>query len=112
MKHPPLWVVRGCSIDDWNDYGVTKPEDLFNLIGKTCVFKGFTSSSVSSIEDSPREVHRYIYVPEKVKGGYLNSNSEYAHENEFLLDKNTKTHIVKVEIMKNGKVQTVEEVIV
>lgn len=112
MSHPSMWVDRGGTLLEWKDYGITKPEDLFKLVGKTCEFKGFTSCSISSQGKFNGDVYRHIYVPQEAYGGYLDGNSEYEHEHEFLLDKNTRTRIVRVEIGKNGEVYTVEEVIV
>ena len=51
-----------------------------------------------------------FFVPKKAKGGYIKSVSNYENENEFLLDKGTKTRIMKVE-KRDGKIITYEEVV-
>jgi hypothetical protein len=125
VKHPDLWVSRACSLMDWatadNPGGISLAElKAMAKSGETFENKAFLSTSPSEIPtfslggSSP--VCRRFFVPQKATGGYIDSISEYGtkegcHEYEFLLDKKTKTRIMKVEEV-NGVIYTYEEVVV
>jgi hypothetical protein len=118
LKHPPLLIDRKCSLMDWatadNPGGVTF-KDLQKMAESGEVFenKAFLSSSVmdgGTYGDD--QVVRHMYVPKKAPGGYIKSISNYGHEREFLLDKKTKTRIMKVTKDKSGQIHVYEEVVV
>ena len=116
VKHPDMIVNRNCSLMDWatadNPNGLTFA-DLQSMAasGKTFTNKAFISATPleKSVYGSDK-ARRHIFVPKKANGAFINSLSKYDNENEFLLDKNTKTRIMKVE-EKNGVIYTYEEVV-
>ncbi len=117
MEHPNMWVKRGGSLKDWatkeNFDGATF-EDLQRMQKDGAVF---TNASFLSTNPSERvtygdqSVVRHFFVPKKAKGGYIRDASAHNEELEFLLDKGTKTRIMKVEKDKNGNIVTYEEVV-
>lgn len=116
MDHPDMWVCRKCTLMDWatknNPNGATF-EDLKKMkkdgeVFTNAVFLSSTPAEGGTYGD--KELIRHFFVPKKAKGGYIKSVSSYADENEFLLDKGTKTRIMKVE-KKDGKIITYEEVV-
>ena len=58
------------------------------------------------------QARRHIYVPKKAPGGFIKNLSEYPHEEEFVLDKKTKTRILKVEKDALGVIHIYEEVVI
>jgi hypothetical protein len=125
MKHPAMWVSRAGSLMDWatndNPGGLTLA-DLKKMAKSGEVFENKAFLSSSPLEKptfslgGTNSVCRYIYTPEEASGGYIDSGSHYSSKNgsteyEFLLDKKTKTRIMKVE-EKNGVIYTYEEVVV
>lgn len=116
MDHPDMWVCRKCTLMDWatknNPNGATF-EDLKKMKKDGEVFTNaafLSSTPVDGGTYGDKELIRHFFVPKKAKGGYIKSVSSYADENEFLLDKGTKTRIMKVE-KKDGKIITYEEVV-
>ena len=116
MDHPDMWVCRKCTLMDWatknNPNGATF-EDLKKMKKDGEVFTNAAFLSSTPAEGGTygdKELIRHFFVPKKAKGGYIKSVSSYADENEFLLDKGTKTRIMKVE-KKDGKIITYEEVV-
>ena len=116
MEHPNMWVKRGGSLMDWatkdNLSGATF-EDLQRMQKDGTVFTNasFLSTNPSErITYGSKSVVRHFFVPKKAKGGYIKSVSAHAEELEFLLDKGTKTRIMKIE-QKGGEIITYEEVI-
>jgi hypothetical protein len=116
MDHPDMWVCRKCTLMDWatknNPNGATF-EDLKKMKKDGEVFTNAAFLSSTPAEGGTygdEELIRHFFVPKKAKGGYIKSVSSYADENEFLLDKGTKTRIMKVE-KKDGKIITYEEVV-
>ena len=116
MEHPNMWVKRGGSLMDWatkdNMSGATF-EDLQRMQKDGTVFTNasFLSTNPSErITYGSKSVVRHFFVPKKAKGGYIKSVSTHAEELEFLLDKGTKTRIMKIE-QKGGEIITYEEVI-
>ena len=116
MDHPDMWVCRKCTLMDWatkdNPNGVTF-EDLKKMKKNGEVFTNAAFLSSTPAEGGTygdNELVRHFFVPKKAKGGYIKSVSNYKNENEFLLDKGTKTRIMKVE-KKDGKIITYEEVV-
>lgn len=116
MDHPDMWVCRKCTLMDWatkdNPNGVTF-EDLKKMKKNGEVFTNAAFLSSTPAEGGTygdNELVRHFFVPKKAKGGYIKSVSNYKNENEFLLDKETKTRIMKVE-KKDGKIITYEEVV-
>lgn len=117
MEHPNMWVKRGGSLKDWatkeNFNGATF-EALQRMQKEGAVF---TNASFLSTNPSERvtygdqSVVRHFFVPKKAKGGYIRDASAHNEELEFLLDKGTKTRIMKVEKDKNGNIITYEEVV-
>ena len=117
MEHPNMWVKRGGSLKDWatkeNFNGATF-EALQRMQKEGTVF---TNASFLSTNPSERvtygdkSVVRHFFVPKKAKGGYIRDASAHNEELEFLLDKGTKTRIMKVEKDKNGNIITYEEVV-
>lgn len=116
MEHPNMWVKRGGSLMDWatkdNLSGATF-EDLQRMQKDGTVFTNasFLSTNPSErITYGSKSVVRHFFVPKKAKGGYIKSVSAHAEELEFLLDKGTKTRIMKIE-QKGGEIITYEEVV-
>lgn len=116
MDHPDMWVCRKCTLMDWatknNPSGVTF-EDLKKMKKNGEVFTNAAFLSSTPAEGGTygdNELIRHFFVPKKAKGGYIKSVSNYEKENEFLLDKGTKTRIMKVE-KRDGKIITYEEVV-
>ena len=116
MDHPDMWVCRKCTLMDWatkdNPNGVTF-EDLKKMKKNGEVFTNAAFLSSTPAEGGTygdNELVRHFFVPKEAKGGYIKSVSNYKNENEFLLDKGTKTRIMKVE-KKDGKIITYEEVV-
>lgn len=116
MDHPDMWVCRKCTLMDWatknNPNGVTF-EDLKKMKKNGEVFTNAAFLSSTPAEGGTygdNELVRHFFVPKKAKGGYIKSVSNYENENEFLLDKGTKTRIMKVE-KRDGKIITYEEVV-
>ena len=117
VKHPDIIVNRNCSLMDWatadNPGGLTF-KDLQDMAASGKVFENKAFISATPLEKSvygSSEARRHIFVPKKANGAFINSVSEYDHENEFLLDKNTKTRIIKVEKDKSGTIHVYEEVV-
>lgn len=116
MEHPDMWVKRGCSLMDWatkeNPNGVTFEElKKMQEHGESFKSKSFLSTSPKDVGASWSDgVVRNIFVPAKARGGYIDSISCYKGEDEFLLDKETKTRIMKVE-KKGDQIITYEEVV-
>lgn len=117
VKHPDIIVNRNCSLMDWatadNPGGVTF-KDLQDMAAIGEVFENKAFISATPLEKSVygnSQARRHIFVPKKANGAFINSVSEYDHENEFLLDKNTKTRIIKVEKDKSGTIHVYEEVV-
>lgn len=116
MKHPPMWVNRGASLMDWatadNPKGITKAQlKKMAKSGEVFTNDAFLSTNpTDKITYGSESVIRRFYVPEEASGGYIASGSAYKNEKEFLLDKKTKTRIMKVEEV-NGTIITYEEVI-
>ncbi len=125
IKHPDMWVSRAASLMDWagpdKQNGITLDElKAMAKSGEVFENKAFLSTSPSEVPTfslgGSAPVCRRFFVPKKAAGGYIDSISEYGtnkgcHEYEFLLDKKTKTRIMKVEEV-NGVIYTYEEVVV
>ena len=116
MEHPDMWVCRKCTLMDWatkdNPNGVTL-DDLKKMKKNGTIFTNAAFLSSTPAEGGTygdNKIVRHFFVPKKAKGGYIKSVSAYQNENEFLLDKGTKTRIMKVE-KKDGKIVTYEEVV-
>ena len=117
--HPTMLVERKCSLKDWatpeNKNGATF-ESLQKMAEtrETFEFKAFLSTTPvkGGTYGEDDDTMRHILVPKKAPGGYIKSISEYGHEKEFLLDKKTKTRIIKVEKDKSGIIHVYEEVVV
>lgn len=122
MKHPNMFVVRKCSLKDWankkNKAGATF-QDLVKMQKEGTVFtnEAFLSTTINDKARTSKwgygknELCRLIYVPKKASGGYIASISDHPTELEFLLDKGTKTRIMKVEKGEDGRIYTFEEVV-
>jgi hypothetical protein len=117
IDHPDMIVNRKCSLMDWatkdNPKGVSF-EDLLQMAKTGEVFENKAFLSTSPMQGSTygdSSACRHIYVPKKAVGGYIASVSEYKSEKEFLLDKKTKTRIMKVEKDKKGTIHIYEEVV-
>lgn len=117
IDHPDMIVNRKCSLMDWatkdNPKGVSF-EDLLQMAKTGEVFENKAFLSTSPMQGSTygdSSACRHIYVPKKAVGGYIASVSEYKSEKEFLLDKKTKTRIMKVEKDKKGTIHVYEEVV-
>jgi hypothetical protein len=118
IGHEDIIVNRNCSLMDWatpdNPNGVT-----FSTLQKMAktgeVFENKAFLSATPLENSVygnSQARRHIFVPKKANGGFIDSVSKYKdQENEFLLDKNTKTRIIKVEKDKTGTIHVYEEVV-
>jgi hypothetical protein len=118
IGHEDIIVNRNCSLMDWatpgNPNGVT-----FSTLQKMAktgeVFENKAFLSATPLENSVygnSQARRHIFVPKKATGGFIDSVSAYKDiENEFLLDKNTKTRIIKVEKDKTGTIHVYEEVV-
>lgn len=119
MEHPDMWVCRKCTLMDWatkhNPHGATI-EDLQKMQEHGLSFENKAFLSTTPTEggtygdQGAKAVVRHFFVPEKATGGYIASVSSYKCENEFLLDKGTKTRIMKIE-KQGGKIITYEEVV-
>lgn len=118
IGHEDIIVNRNCSLMDWatpgNPNGVTFT-DLQKMAKTGEVFENKAFLSATSLEKSAygnSQARRHIFVPKKANGGFIDSVSEYKDkENEFLLDKNTKTRIIKVEKDNVGTIHVYEEVV-
>lgn len=117
VKHDNMIVNRKCTLMDWatkdNPGGVTF-EDLQEMSKNGTVFENKAFLSATPLKESKygaSGARRNIFVPKKAPGAYIESLTEYPGEHEFLLDKNTKTRIIKVEKDTNGVVHVYEEVV-
>jgi hypothetical protein len=102
---------------DWatkdNPSGVTF-EKLQEMAQSGEVFENKAFLSCSPVQGSTYgdgEAVRHIFVPKKAPGAYINGASAFDNEKEFLLDKGSKTRIMKVEKDNNGKIHIYEEVV-
>ena len=122
MKHPDMWVVRKASLKDWankSNPSAATYEELESMMkaGKVFTNKAFLSTTISDLARSSNigygsnSVCRIIYVPKKASGGYIADKSNYKSEKEFLLDKGTKTRIMKVGKGEDGRIYVYEEVV-
>lgn len=116
MEHPNMWVFRKCSLKDWstkdNPDGVTF-EALQKMQKEGTVFTNASFLSSTPVDGGTygdSQLFRHFFVPKEAQGGYIKSSSKYENEKEFLLDKGSKTRIMKVE-KKDGKIITYEEVV-
>lgn len=85
-------------------------------VGEVFEFKSFVSTTTTKgkfkISKNPAEiVHFTIDVPAGSKGAWLGNISAYKKENEFLLQKNTRTVIKEVTKNRNGSTNVLLEVI-
>jgi hypothetical protein len=118
IDHPDMLVTRKCSLKDWatkeNPEGISF-EDLQQMEKNGTVFENQAFLSTTPIKGgtygASNSAMRHFFVPKKAPGGYIASISEYDIEKEFLLDKKTKTRIIKVEKDQHGIIHVYEEVV-
>lgn len=116
MKHPPIWVKRRASIKDWATPQNLHPTEkqLEEMMNNGTIFenKAFLSST-PHIKGTYGDgfLVRNIFLPEKATAGYIPSTSQYENEKEVLIDKGSKTRIIKIEKI-DGIIHTYEEVVV
>lgn len=98
-------VFRSTRVDN---FGVTTPDELRNLVGKDFVDRGFTSTTidpytfVSTTKGSKSpHVRVYIDVPKGSSAAYVADVSHARHEQELLLNSGTKFHMNHVEVDGN-----------
>ena len=114
----PFMTYRGTTIEEFKKYNISSLEELINLKGKLLYEEGFTSTSLDEeksyynkeINNSVKNIEIRYIIPSGSQDGMPLVKQEFSYstsQNEYVLDRNTLSKVLDVNIEENNAVITI-----
>lgn len=102
-------LYRNVKVDSLQFWGV-ETDTIETLVGRYIGDKGLMSTSVDGRAFSQNPVRMIINAPKDTPGSYIKSVSSFSSENEFLLPRDSKLKVTRVEKILNREGTSIREI--